>query len=223
MRPFLPSLLSHIIPKISPWLWTGCSWAKSTRTEGWCSIALPAWWRGKKNANWKLLSSHHCPPEATISSFPTNLPPTNPPPPPPPWDTLTESEFCPPAESQCWWRSRPSASTAWAGSKPKSGANALIFRPSCIFAGTEFSSRYQKVYCVPINWCSGLRKEYESGPIFCFALAVSIFVSTAAAWAGNFFSWEETFSRETKFFSLSTGSCCCRKYLTGLTLLAGNI
>ena len=141
------------------------------------------------------------------------------PPPPPPWDTLTESEFCPPAESQCWWRSRPSASTAWAGSKPKSGANALIFRPSCIFAGTEFSSRYQKVYCVPINWCSGLRKEYESGPIFCFALAVSIFVSTAAAWAGNFFSWEETFSRETKFFSSSTGSCCCRKYLTGLTLL----
>ena len=72
-----PSLFSHIIPKISSWLWTGRSWAKSTRTEGWCSIALPAWWRGKKNANWKLLSSHHCPPEATISSFPTKLPPTN--------------------------------------------------------------------------------------------------------------------------------------------------
>ena len=73
---FFPSLLSHILPRISPWLWTGRSWAKSTRTKGWCSIALPAWWRGKKNANWKLLSSHHCPPEATISSFPTNLPST---------------------------------------------------------------------------------------------------------------------------------------------------
>ena len=30
--------------------------------------------RVDKNANWKLLSSHHCQPEATISSFPAFLP-----------------------------------------------------------------------------------------------------------------------------------------------------
>ena len=122
------------------------------------------------------------------------------PPPPPPWDTLTESEFCPPAESQCWWRSRPSASTAWAGSKPKSGANALIFRPSCIFAWTEFSSRYQKVYCVPINWCSGFEERIWkwSNFLLCFGCQHFCQHSCSMGWElflmrGNIFAGDKVF------------------------------
>ena len=38
-------------------------------------VMLDCLQRLDKNANWKLLSSHHCLPEATISSFPTFLPP----------------------------------------------------------------------------------------------------------------------------------------------------
>ena len=117
--------------------------------------------RVDKNANWKLLSSHHCQPEATISSFPAFLP------------TFLRythklvkyflhGHFCsiPNADDnpKCKW----SQSQIW--------RELHHFPPLHHFHRDTIFLRGPLIGAAP-TW----GKEYETGSIFCFALAVAIF------------------------------------------------